>query len=141
MDAIGTELGVTQWLTVDQDRIEAFAAATGDSQWIHVDPDRAAAGPFGTTIAHGHLTASLVPAFVAELLEVGGASAAINAGSDRVRFVAPVPAGSRLRASAAVVACEQVRAGMRATLRVTVEIEGGQRPALVADVLTVYVSA
>jgi acyl dehydratase len=141
LDAVGTELGRTDWLLIDQERIDAFAAATGDFQWIHTDPERAATGPFGATIAHGYLTLSLVASFLEELLRVEGVTAAVNAGSDRVRFVQLVPVGSRLRASAVVAAAAPATGGVRVTTRVTVEIDGHERPALVADVLTVFTTA
>jgi acyl dehydratase len=138
LGAVGQVLGPTDWLPIDQGRIDAFAGATGDFQWIHVDPDQAASGPFGATIAHGYLTLSLVAPFLEELLRVDGATAAINAGTDRVRFLQPVPVGSRLRAAATVRAAEPATGGVRLTLAVTVEIEGQERPALVADVLTIF---
>lgn len=140
LDAVGDDLGVTDWLRIDQERIDAFAAATGDFQWIHVDSERAAAGPFGGTIAHGYLTLSLVALFLEQLIRVEGATAAINAGSDRVRFVQPVPVGSRLRARGTVLVAQASTGGVRLTVRVEVEIEGQQRPALVADVITLFVT-
>ncbi len=96
--AVGQELGVSDWLEVDQKRIDLFADATGDHQWIHVDPERAAEGPFGSTIAHGYLTLSLLPALVPQILRVEGVRMGVNYGTDKVRFPAPVPVGSRLRA-------------------------------------------
>jgi acyl dehydratase len=140
LESVGADLGRSEWLTVDQERIDAFAGATGDAQWIHTDPVRAASGPFGSTIAHGYLTLSLVATFLAELLHVDGAAAAVNAGSDRVRFVQPVPVGSRLQAGAEIIAATPAAGGVRVTTRVTVRIEGEERPALVADVLTVFVT-
>jgi acyl dehydratase len=134
-------LGETPWVEIDQETIDRFADATDDHQWIHTDPIRAATGPFGATIAHGYLTLSLVPRFLSELLDVGGTALAINAGSDRVRFVQPVLVGSRLRASAVLVSAEPSGPGVRAVVRVTVSIEGQDRPALVADTLTIYVPA
>src|SRR5438094_10063812 len=100
----GAEFGPSSWIDVPQEKIDAFAAATGDDQWIHVDPERAAAGPFGTTIAHGYLTLSLAPALLYELLEVDGARLIVNYGLNRVRFPAPVPVGSRVRMRAEVAA-------------------------------------
>jgi acyl dehydratase len=138
---VGRELGPGDWLEVDQQRIDAFADATGDRQWIHVDQERAASGPFGGTIAHGYLTLSLLPRLCAGLVEVQNAALAINAGSDRVRFVQPVTTGSRVRASAVIAEATAVPAGVRVRLTVTVEIEHADRPALVADVLTVYAPA
>jgi len=141
LGAVGTELGPGEWMSVDQARISLFAEATGDHQWIHVDPERAASGPFGTTIAHGYLTLSLLPALAAGLLEVSGVAMAVNYGLDRVRFLQPVPAGSRVRASAVVTGAEQTPLGIRLAQRVTVEIEGADKPALVADTLAVFAPA
>jgi acyl dehydratase len=141
LESVGTELGHTDWLLIEQERIDAFAAATGDFQWIHTDPGRAASGPFGATIAHGYLTQSLVAPFLEQLLHVEGAAMVVNAGSDRVRFIQPVRVGSRLRASAVVAAASSATGGVRVTTRVTVEIEGQERPALVADVITVFFDA
>ncbi|KQO65118.1 MaoC family dehydratase [Curtobacterium sp. Leaf261] len=140
VDAGSLDLGESSWLEVTQDMVDGFADATGDHQWIHVDPVRAVDGPFGGTIAHGYLTLALVPRFVGEVLEVGHLALAINAGSDRVRFVQPVPVGVRVRAGVRLVAAEPSGPGIRATVRVTVEIEGESKPALVADTLTIYVS-
>jgi len=137
-DAVGRR-ATGAWLTVDQARIDAFADATEDHQWIHVDPARAAAGPFGTTIAHGFLTLSLLPLLASSLVEVGGAAMAMNYGLDRVRFLAPVAAGSRVRATTELTGAETVASGVRLASTVTVEIEGGQRPALVAQALALYV--
>src|ERR1700734_3560210 len=105
--AAGPELGASDWLTVDQERIDEFAEATGDHQWIHVDPERAAAGPFGTTVAHGFLTLSLVPYFSTQLRSVEGVRMGINYGLDRVRFPTPVPVGSRLRARATLISLDK----------------------------------
>jgi acyl dehydratase len=137
-DAVGEELGPTDWLEVTQERVDAFADATGDHQWIHVDPARAGAGPFGTTIAHGYLTLSLVNYFLPEVVEVKGMAMGVNYGLDRVRFPAPVPVGARLRGGVEVLAVDDVAGGVQAAMRVTVEIEGGDRPACVADVLSRY---
>ena len=141
LDAVGTDLGTSEWLTVDQARIDGFAEATGDRQWIHVDPARAAEGPFGGTIAHGYLSLSLLAPFMFELLHVEACALVVNAGSDRVRFLTPVRAGKRVRARATLAAAERVALGVRATTSVTLEIEGEQKPALVADTLTVFVPA
>jgi acyl dehydratase len=137
--AVGERLGASSWLTVDQRRIDRFAEATGDDQWIHVDPERAAAGPYGSTIAHGYLTLSLVPVLVAEVLEYTGWPVKVNYGSDKVRFPAPVPVGSRVRADVEMLAVRDVPAGLQVTNRVTVEIEGSDRPALVAETITLLV--
>jgi acyl dehydratase len=141
----GMELGVSRWLTIDQDRIDAFAECTGDHQWIHVDPERAKAGPFGTTIAHGYLTLSLVNMFLPEILEVRGFSAGVNVGSDRLRFLAPVPVGSRIRGKGEIVKVEEAKGGaVQSTVRITVEIEGpdGQaadKPACIVDTISRYI--
>jgi acyl dehydratase len=135
LNAVGTDLGVSQWLTIDQARIDKFADATGDHQWIHVDPERAATGPFGATIAHGYLTMSLSSRFLPELLTVERTSMGLNYGVDRVRFPAPVRVGSRVRARGEITAAEEVKGGVQVTVRVTVEIEGSERPACVIDAL------
>ena len=135
---VGRHLGHSDWLEIDQARIDLFADATGDHQWIHVDPGRAATGPFGSTIAHGYLTLSLVNNFLPQVVEVRGIAMGINYGLDRVRFPAPVRVGSRLRGGVEVLGVEDVPGGVQAAMRVTVEIEGGDRPACVADVLSRY---
>jgi acyl dehydratase len=135
-EAVGQHLGYSDWLKVDQDRVDAFAEATGDHQWIHVDPERSAAGPYGGTIAHGYLTLSLLPALGAKIYRVDGVPAALNYGLDRVRFPAPVPVGSRVRAGAELVSVTPVAAGgTQAVVRFTVEVEGQDRPACVADTI------
>ncbi|MDO9407804.1 MaoC family dehydratase [Patulibacter sp.] len=133
---VGTRLGVGDWLLVDQERIDGFARVTGDDQWIHVDPVRAADGPFGTTVAHGWLTASLIPVLVRGIYRVEGVRSAVNYGSDRVRFPAPVPVGSRLRATVDLEELLDVAGGVQLTNLVTVEREGGDRPVCVARVLS-----
>jgi len=138
LDAVDRELGESEWLTVEQDRINQFADATGDHQWIHVDPARAADGPYGACIAHGYLTMSLVNLFLPQILEVRGISAGINVGCDRVRFPAPVPVGSRVRGSGRIVSAEPKGNGIQITVRVTVEIDGSERPAAVVDALCRY---
>ena len=138
--AVGRHLGYSDWLQVDQDRIDLFADATGDHQWIHVDPERAKEGPFGATIAHGYLTLSLVNRFLPQVVEVRGISMGVNYGADKVRFPAPVPVGSRLRGGVELVAVEEVPGGVQATLRVTVEIEGRSKPACVVDALARYLT-
>jgi acyl dehydratase len=138
----GTELGVSDWLEIDQKRIDLFAEATGDHQWIHVDPERAKSGPFGATIAHGYLTMSLVNKFLPETIVVKGISMGVNYGADKLRFPAPVPVGSRIRGRSELVKVEEVKNGaIQATVRVTVEIEGGDRPACVVDTISRYVPA
>lgn len=136
----GADLGVTDWLAIDQARIDLFADATGDHQWIHVDPVRAGAGPFGTTIAHGYLTLSLVNVFLPQLIEVRRFSAGINIGADGLRFLAPVPAGARIRGHGTIVKVEEVKAGaIQSTVRVTVEIEGQAKPACIVDTISRYI--
>jgi acyl dehydratase len=137
--AVGTETGPTDWFTIDQARIGAFADATQDHQWIHIDPERAASGPFGTTVAHGFLTLSLVPYLAAELRKVEGVRMGINYGLNRVRFPAPVPSGSRVRARSTLISCERVPGPDEAAQlvnRVTIELEGSAKPACVADVVS-----
>ncbi|GAB3112706.1 MaoC family dehydratase [Streptomyces calidiresistens] len=134
--ATGEELGPGEWLEVDQKRIDLFAEATGDHQWIHVDPERAAEGPFRTTIAHGYLTLSLLPVLVPGLLRVEGVRMGVNYGSNKVRFPAPVPVGSRVRARARIVEVTDVPGGAQSVLAVTVEREGGDKPVCVAETVT-----
>jgi acyl dehydratase len=135
---VGTHLGHSAWLEVDQARIDAFAGATDDHQWIHVDPERAADGPFGATIAHGYLTLSLVNRFLPEVVLVRGFAMGVNYGADRVRFPAPVPVGSRLRGGVELAALDDVAGGVQATWLVTVEVEGGAKPACVVSSLARY---
>jgi acyl dehydratase len=140
--AVGTHLGYSDWMQIDQHRIDLFADATGDHQWIHVDPVRAQQGPFGTTIAHGYLTMSLVNLFLPQIVEVRGIAMGINYGADRLRFPAPVPVGSRVRGGGELLKVEGVRGGaVQATIRVTIEIEGGERPACVVDSISRFVPA
>ena len=131
--AIGEQLGTSDWLEIDQKRIDLFAEATGDHQWIHVDPEKAAGGPFGTTIAHGYLTLSLLPILVPQLMTVEGVRMGINYGTNKVRFPSPVPVGSRLRATGTVSDVTEVAGGFQLTLTVTVEREGGEKPVCVAE--------
>jgi acyl dehydratase len=133
--AIGQELGPSEWLEVTQHRIDQFAEATGDFQWIHVDADRAANGPFGSTIAHGFLTLSLVPMLVRQYYSVDAAMT-VNYGLNRVRFVSPVPVGSRLRARSSIVEASDINEAVQVTLRTTIELEGAARPASVVDGVT-----
>jgi acyl dehydratase len=129
------DLGATDWVTLDQERINMFAEATGDHQWIHVDPELAAQGPFAGTIAHGYLSLSLLPGLLPEVLTVEGARMGINYGIDRVRFTAPVPVGSQVRVKAKLVSAERRGKGVLYKLGVEVEIKGGEKPALVGEVL------
>ncbi len=133
----GLELGPSEWKEIAQQRIDAFAEATEDHQWIHVDPERAAAGPFGTTIGHGYLTLSLLVPFAYELLPVEGGMA-LNYGLDRVRFPAPVPVGSRVRARFRVEDVTEVEGGVQVKLAATVEREGHDKPVCVAELLFRY---
>ncbi len=140
MTAEGKHLGYSDWLEISQDRIDKFAEATGDHQWIHTDPERAKDGPFGSTIAHGYLTLSLVNLFLPQIVEVRGISMGVNYGSDKLRFPAPVPVGSRIRGGGELVKVEEVKNGaVQATVRVTVEIDGSDRPACVIDTISRYV--
>jgi acyl dehydratase len=129
------DLGATDWVTLDQERINQFAEATGDHQWIHVDPEMAAQGPFGGTIAHGYLSLSLLPGLLPEVLTVEGARMGINYGIDRVRFTAPVPVGSRVRVKAKLLSAERRGEGVLYKLGVEVEIKDAEKPALVGEVL------
>ena len=134
----GQPLGRTSWRTVTQDDIDAFARLTGDDQWIHVDPERAKAGPFGTTIGHGYFTLSLSTIFLDEVVTITGAGVVLNYGSNRVRYPAPVPAGSRVRATIELPAAEAIAGGVQATFRLTYEVEGQKKPGCVADIVYRY---
>ncbi|SHH64171.1 Acyl dehydratase [Jatrophihabitans endophyticus] len=137
----GERIGDSEWVTVTQHEIDLFADATGDHQWIHVDPAAAADGPFGTTIAHGFMTLALLPRLWAEMYTVGGVRMGVNYGLNKVRFPAPVPVGSRLRASSVVVSVEDLGHGAhQVTLATTVEIEGGDKPACVAESVVRYLT-
>lgn len=131
--AEGTSLGTTEWMVVDQQRINTFADATGDHQWIHVDPERAANGPFGTTIAHGLLTLSLLPALMHELYTVEGVRMGINYGYNKVRYPTPVPVGSKIRATAVVGPVTSVPGGVQGQVNSVIEIEGSDKPACVVE--------
>jgi acyl dehydratase len=137
---VGERLGASAWHEVTQEQVSMFADATGDHQWIHLDQERAAAGPFGGTIAHGFLTLSLAPMLVYEVFEVADARMGINYGLNRVRFPAPLPVGSRVRADVTCAAVEEVPGGLQATLAVTFEHEGGTKPVCVAEWLVRYVT-
>ncbi len=134
--AVGKRLGPTDWLRLEQSRIDQFADATDDHQWIHVDVERAKQGPFGGTIAHGYLTLALVNKFLPELLEVQGAAMGVNYGCGKVRFPAPAPAGSRIRGLGEVLEVAPVQGGRQMIVRVTVEMEGQERPACVAETIS-----
>jgi len=137
--AKGTQLGPTEWLEITQDRINLFADATDDHQWIHVDPERAADGPFGGTIAHGLLTLSLLPHFTHQLYSVDNVAMAINYGYNKVRFITPVPVGARLRARAEISSVTKLDRGVQATLSTTVEIEGSDKLAAVAESIVRFI--
>lgn len=136
---VGEHLGYSGWKQVTQKEIDLFAEATGDHQWIHVDPERAASGPYGATIAHGYLTLSLVPILVQQIYKVDGLSMQVNYGVDKLRFPAPVPVDSRIRAGAELIKVDRNDKGGRATVRVTVEVEGSDRPACVVDTIAAMV--
>ena len=136
LEAPGQQLGPTDWLEITQQRIDQFADATGDHQWIHVDPERAKDGPFGATIAHGYLSLSLANCFLPQLMTVENIAMGVNYGCEKVRFPAPVPVGSRLRGVGEVISAEEVKGGVQVVVRVTVEIEGGERPACVVDTIS-----
>ncbi|WP_330281678.1 MaoC family dehydratase [Streptomyces sp. NBC_00588] len=132
----GSELGTSAWIDVTQERINTFADATGDHQWIHVDPERAAEGPFGAPIAHGYLTLSLFIPLFTELLDVQGVTTKVNYGLNKVRFPAPVKAGSRIRLVGRLAEVEDVPGGVQITVDGTIEIEGGTKPAAVLQSLS-----
>lgn len=130
---VGSELGVSDWVSIDQHRIDQFAAVTGDDQWIHIDPVRAAAGMFGSTVAHGFLTLSLLPFFIRSSHKINGARMSVNYGLNRVRFPAPVPVNSRLRAHFKLLSFEPIEGGVQLTTEVSVEREGAPKPVCVAE--------
>lgn len=139
LDAAGRRLEPSAWLAIEQDRIDEFGRVTGDLQWIHVDPERARSGPFGCTIAHGYLTLSLVNLFMPQMIEVREISSGVNVGADRLRFPAPVRVGSRIRGTGEILRAEEVKGGaIQILLRVTIEIEGEDRPACVVDKISRY---
>jgi acyl dehydratase len=140
LSAAGTDVGVTDWITITQDQIDKFAEATLDNQWIHCDVERAKQGPFGAPIAHGYLTMSLASHFLAELVRVEGISMGINYGTEKVRFPAPVPVGSRLRGRGEVLEAKEVPGGVQATTRITIEREGGDKPAAIVDTVSRYLA-
>lgn len=139
--ATGTQLGPTDWEAIEQSRVDAFAEATGDHQWIHVDVERAKTGPFGGTIAHGYLTLSLTSLFLPRLMRLELAGMGINYGLDRVRFPAPVRVGSRIRGRGEILAVTPVTGGVQVVVRVTIEIEGSDRPGCVADTISRFIVA
>jgi acyl dehydratase len=136
---VDTEIGVSDWLEITQDRVDSFADATDDHQWIHVEPEKAAAGPFGGTIAHGFLTLSLTVTLTSQVeLDVGSPRMAINYGLEKVRFPAPVPVGSRIRARISLVSVSDVEGGIQVNRQVVIEVEGGEKPAMVAETVSRY---
>ncbi len=135
--AVGTPLGSSDWLEITQDRVNQFADATGDHQWIHSDVERATReSPFGGPISHGYLTLALSNLFLPQIVEVRGVSLGVNYGTGKVRFPAPVPVGSRVRGTAELVACDDIPGGIQTTIRIMVEVEGGDKPACVIDSLS-----
>ena len=138
LTATGTHLGFSDWVTIDQSRIDLFAEATGDHQWIHVDEARAKSGPFGATIAHGYLTLSMTNLFLPQLITVENISMGINYGVNKVRFPTPVRVGSRIRGGAEIASVEEVSGGVQCIIRVTVELEGSDKPACVVENVTRY---
>jgi acyl dehydratase len=136
----GAEFGPSSWIEVPQERIDAFAEATGDHQWIHVDPERAEQGPFGTTIGHGYLTLSLLPAMSYEVVPKQGGGMSVNYGLNKVRFPAPVPSGSRVRGTFRVVDVDEADWGFQATMAATIEREGADKPVCVAELVFRYYS-
>lgn len=137
--AQGSELGPTEWMEITQERVNLFADATDDHQWIHVDPEKAASGPFGGTIAHGLLTLSLLPHFTHQLYRVDNVKLAVNYGYNKVRFITPVRVGAKVRARAAITDVAQLDGAVQATMTVTVEIEGSEKPAAVAESIVRFI--
>jgi acyl dehydratase len=138
--AAGTELGVSEWHTVTQRQIDAFADATGDHQWIHVDPARAAAGPFGTTVAHGFMSLALIPMLTRETYGVDGVRFAINYGANRVRFPAPLPCNAEVRARVRLETTDDVPGGLQVVTHVEIEVKGGEKPCCVAELVTRFMA-
>ncbi|GJF27318.1 putative enoyl-CoA hydratase 1 [Kitasatospora sp. NE20-6] len=139
--AVGSELGTSAWHTITQEQVNLFAEATGDHQWIHVDPERAKDSPFGTTIAHGYLTLSLIPVLAKECYAVEGIAMALNYGSEKVRFPAPVPVGTAVRATAELVSADEVPGGLQALVRFTISSEESAKPHCVAETITRFYAA
>ena len=136
LDAVGQHLGYSDWETISQQRINQFADATGDHQWIHVNPEKAAEGPFGTTIAHGYLTMSMANLFLPQIMQVDNTSMGVNYGCEKVRFPAAVPVGSRIRGGGEIISAEEVKGSVQVVVRMTIEIESGERPACVLDTIS-----
>jgi acyl dehydratase len=140
LTSVGEAFGPTEWIEITQERIDKFADATDDHQWIHVDPERAKAGPFGGTIAHGYLTLSLCARFLFELCAVQDISMGINYGVNKARFPAPVRSGVRVRARGELAEATEVAGGVQAVVRITVEIEGSEKPAAVIETVSRYLT-
>jgi acyl dehydratase len=140
-DAEGEELGVSEWVVITQERIDMFADASGDRQWIHVDPERASEGPFGTTVAHGYLTLSMLPFLGAQVFAFAGNVARVNYGLNKVRFVAPVHVDAKVRSRVEMLAVADIEKGQRVTLQHTIEIKGGDKPACVAETVTLLMAS
>lgn len=140
-DATGQELGTSDWFEITQDQVDLFAEATGDRQWIHVEPDKAAAGPFGGTIAHGYLTLSLLPVLGKQIYSIGGIGMGVNYGTNRVRFPHPVLVGSRVRGKATLKETKEIAIGTQIVVEFVIEIEGIDKPACVAEVISVKATA
>lgn len=139
---VGQHIGYSEYMEIDQARVQLFADATGDQQWIHTDPERAKAqSPFGGPIAHGYLTLSLGPVLLPQIFSVGGIAMGVNYGTNKVRFMAPVPVGSKLRAGVKVLAVDDIQGGAQVTLETTFETEGAAKPSCVAEVIFRYYAA
>ncbi len=135
---VGQHIGWSEWHEVTQEQIDAFAKATGDRQWIHVDPERAKQGPFGTTIAHGYLTLSLVPTLITQVMVVEGIKMSINYGANRIRFPAPVPSGAKIRLGATITDVQEIQGGVQNLIDVTIEVIGANKPSLAAQLVYRY---
>jgi acyl dehydratase len=136
--ALGQTFGPTDWIAIEQDRIDTFADATGDHQWIHVDVEKAKTGPFGATVAHGYLTLSLTNLFLPQMVEVRGISMGLNYGLNKVRFPAVVPAGSRIRGKGELISVENQKGAIQSIIRITVEVEGNPKPACIAEAISLW---
>ena len=135
-EAVGSHLGYSDWLHIDQDRVNLFAEATGDHQWIHVDPERAAEGPFGSAIAHGYLTLALSNLFLPQIVEVSGFSAGVNYGVDKVRFPSPVRVGANIRGGATLTSVGEVKGGLQTEMALAIEVEHESKPACVLTAIS-----
>ena len=138
MAHVGQHLGYSDYITVSQEQVQMFADATGDHQWIHLDVERAKTGPFGQTIAHGYLTLSLAPVLLGKVWSVEGVKMGVNYGTNKVRFMAPVPVGAKLRVGASLAAAEEIAGGVQVTVQATFECEGAAKPSCVADLIFRY---